>query len=395
MPSRRTLAIIAASILAVALGYWLFRPKPVLVETATVLETRFTAIIEEDGRTRVRDRYTISAPLSGRLARPLLRAGDAIKTGMPLAYIAPNPAPLIDPRARQELEERIGAAEASVEEAVALQERARVLLTRAQTDLGRTKQLREKGVTAVAQLERDTFSFQSAERELAAADRRRHAAEHALAQARSALARSGENSPGERFAVLSPIDGRVLKVAQESESAIAVGASLVELGDPADLEVVVDVLTSDAVAIREGSRVSIERWGGPAALEARVRRVEPSGFTKVSALGVEEQRVWVIADITSPREQWVGLGDGFRVDVKIVVDETERATVVPIGALFRRGGAWHVFAVESGRARLKQVELVRRSGRLAAVLQGQLQPGEMMVVYPPTALADGSVVRTR
>jgi HlyD family secretion protein len=394
MQQRGKLAIFSGSILIIAAGYWLLRPKAVLVETATVHETRFTAFVEEDGRTRVRDRFVVSAPLAGRLSRLALRAGDTVKTSMPLAEITPNPAPLIDTRARQELEERVGAAEASVEEAVALRERARVLQMRTKTDLERTTKLRQTGVTAVAQLERDTFSFESAERELAAAERRHHAAEHTLAQARSALKRSSEGSGGERFFVQSPIDGRVLKLVQESEAAIAVGAPLIELGDPADLEITADVLTSDAVQIREGAKVLIERWGGPAALEGRVRRVEPSGFTKVSALGVEEQRVWIIADITSPREQWLGLGDGFRVDVKVVVDEIERATVVPAGALFRRGDAWAVFVIEGNQAQLRQVEIARRSGRLAAIAHG-LQPGTPVVMYPPSALADGSIVRTR
>lgn len=394
MPQRRIWAILGAALLAVAAGYWLFRPKPILVETASVEETRFTAVVEEDGRTRVRDRYVVSAPLAGRLSRPALRAGDSVKSGTQLAAIAPNPAPLIDPRARQELEERIGAAEASVEEAMALLERARVLHAKARTDLDRTTQLREKGVVAVAQLERDTFAFQSAERELTAVDRRRHAAEHTREQARAALKRSNENSPGERFAVLSPVDGRVLKLFQESEAAVAVGTPLVELGDTADLEIAVDILTSAAVQIHQGANVQIERWGGPAALEGRVRRVEPSGFTKISALGVEEQRVWVIIDITSPREHWKGLGDGYRVDVRIVTDEIERATVVPVGALFRRGNAWAAFVVEGGRARLRQVDLAQRSGRLAAVTRG-LSPGATVVMFPPSTLADGSALRFR
>lgn len=394
MQKRRTLAIIGAALVAGMAGYWLFRPRPILVETAIVEEARFTAVVEEDGRTRVRDRYVITAPLAGRLSRSSLRAGDAVKAGKQVANIAPNPAPLIDPRARQELEERIGASEAAVEEAIALLERARAVHAKARADLERSTQLHGKGVTAVAQLERDSLAFQAAEREFAAADRRRHAAEHARDQARAAQKRSSENSPGELFAVLSPIDGRVLKIVQESEAAVGVGAPLMELGDTADLEIAVDVLTSDAVAIRPGAKVQIERWGGPAALEGRIRRIEPSGFAKISALGVEEQRVWVIIDIASPREQWMGLGDGYRVDARIVVDEIERATVVPVGALFRRVDAWAVFVVEGSRARLRQVEVARRSGRLAAIAKG-VGPGATVVLYPPSALTEGSVVRTR
>jgi HlyD family secretion protein len=386
--------LIGAGLLGLTLlaAYWLLRPRPILVEVADVKEQPFTVVVEEDGRTRVRDRFVVSAPLSGRLPRSTLRAGDAVKAGQTLATITPNISPLLDPRMRQELEERVGAAEAALAEAKTLHERAKVLLARARTDLDRTTQLRARGVVTAAQLEHDTFTFQAAERDVAATELRRHAAEHALEQARAALARSGENEGTERFPVSSPIDGRVLKVIQESEAVVSLGAPLLELGDPADLEVIVDLLTTDAALVREGARVSLERWGGPMALDGRVRRVEPSGFTKVSALGVEEQRVWVIIDIVSPREAWTGLGDGYRVDVKVVADEIERATVVPIGALIRRGDTWQAFVVDGGRARLRTVKVSRRSGRLAAVSEG-LRAGETVIVYPSQALKDGSAIR--
>ena len=167
---------------------------------------------------------------------------------------------------------------------------------------------------------------------------------------------------------------------------------MLELGDPADLEVIVDVLTTDAALVREGAKVLLERWGGPKALRGRVLRVEPSGFTKISALGVEEQRVWIVIAITSAREEWASLGDGYRVDVRIVIDEIERAAVVPIGALFRRGEVWHAFVIDRGRVHLRQVKITRRSGRLAAIGEG-LRPGEMVVLYPSSALREGSVVR--
>ena len=390
---QRRNAIIAGLMTVGVLGiYWLLQPRAVLVEVAPVAEQRFTAIVEEDGRTRVRDRFVVSAPLAGRVPRSMVRAGDAVKAGDTLTTITPNISPLLDPRVRQELDARVGAAEAALEEAQALHERAKVLLTRARTDLDRTTQLSARGVVTVTQLERDTFTYQAAERDVVAAALRLHAAEHTLDQARAALKRSSENEGVERFPVSSPIDGRVLKVIQESEMVVPLGGPLLELGNPADLEVIVDLLTTDAALVREGAKVLLERWGGPKALDARVRRVEPSGFTKVSALGVEEQRVWVIVDITSPREAWMALGDGYRVDVKIVVDELDKATVVPIGALFRRGDAWEVFTVEHGRARLRRVTIARRSGRLAAIAEG-LKPGDMVVVFPPAALKDGIAVR--
>lgn len=247
-------------------------------------------------------------------------------------------------------------------------------------------------MAATAQLERQEFLFRSAERQTDAAERRWHAATHLLEQARAALKSADNSEAGESFPVSSPIDGRVLRVMQESEIIVAQAAPLLELGDPGDLEIVVDVLTTDAARIREGDKVIMERWGGPTDLHGAVRRVEPSGFTKISALGVEEQRVWVVVDITSPRETWTSLGDGYRVEVKIVVDENDKAIVVPIGALFRRGDAWSVFVVQAGRVHLREIQVARLSARNAAVAQG-VHPGEVVVVYPPASLAEGSEVK--
>jgi len=273
-------------------------------------------------------------------------------------------------------------------------ERAKVALARAATEMKRSRQLRERGVAAVARFERDEFTFQSAQRELAAAERHRHAAEHVLAQARAALKRSSQNGTTERLPVSSPINGQILKVVQESEAAVSIGTPLLELGDPRNLEVVVDILTTDAARIHTGAKIVFERWGGAGNLKGRVRRIEPSGFTKISALGVEEQRVWVIADITSPPTQWANLSDGYRIDLKIVVDEIEQAIVIPVGALFRRGDEWFVFLVDGGYAKLTRVEGLRRSGRMAAIAKG-LRAGEMVVVYPSGNLADGKAVRTQ
>jgi HlyD family secretion protein len=388
--------LILASLVVVGAGFtlWLLSPRPVLVETAAVAEQAFTAFVEEDGRTRVRDRYVISAPLTGRIPRMPLRVGDAVAAGRVLLTIAPQTSPLIDPRTRGELEERVGAAQAAVEEAAALQERAKVQLTRARSDLERTAQLRARGVASVAQHDREQFAVEAADRDLVAADRRRHATEHTLEQARAALKRGAEAGSDERFPVSAPIDGRILKIIQESEGVVASGAPLLEVADPSDLEVIVDVLTSDAVRVREASRVILERSGTLAPLQGRVRRIEPSGFTKVSALGVEEQRVWIVIDIVSPRSDWSGLGDGYRVATKIVVDEIERTLVIPTGALFRRGDEWHVFTVENGRAQARTIDVARRSGRHAAVAGG-LRAGDIVILYPASTLVPGNRVLSR
>lgn len=388
----RTWAWAGVGILAIAGLAWLSSPRAILVETAPVVSGRFEAFVEEDGRTRVRDLYVVTAPLSGRVPRSIRRVGDKVTVDEPLTTMMPSASPLIDPRARRELEERVGTAEAALEEAKALQERAQVQLTRTRSDLDRSTQLTSRGVTAAAQLERDTFAFQSAERDQAAAERRRHAAEHALEQARAAVRKSSEPEAAERFVVLSPANGRILKVVQESEGSVAAGAPLFEIGDTADLEVIVDVLTSDAAGVREGARVLLERSGTQGKLEGYVRRIEPSGFAKISALGVEEQRVWIVIDLKSPRSEWATLGAGYRVGVKIVLQEIEAATIIPTGAVFRAGDAWSVFVIERGKAALRKVNLLRRDGRQAAIEQG-LKPGERVVVYPPTTLKAGASVR--
>jgi HlyD family secretion protein len=385
----------AGIILMATMGLgWLLSPRRTLVETAQVRQQSFVAFIEEDGRTRVRDRYVVTAPMSGRMPRTSFHVGDKISTGQPLVTLAPGASALLDPRSRRELEARVGTAEATLEEANALQARAQVQLSRTRADLDRTRQLSSRGVSSVAQLERDTFAVQTAEREMTAADRRRHAAEHALEQARAAAKAITEPDTPERFVVASPIDGRILRIMQESEGTVAVGAPLIEIGDTSDLEVIVDILTTDAALVREGARVVLDRSGAPGPLQGRVRRVEPSGFPKVSALGVEEQRVWVVVDIDSPREAWAALGDGYRVGVKVITEEVDQATVVPVGALFRKGDRWRVFVVERGRATARDITLKRRSGRVAAVEAG-LKAGDVVVIYPPSTLVEGAAVRTR
>ncbi len=382
-------------LVAVAFGlYWLFMPQPVLVETVPIVTTSFKDTIDEDGRTRVRDRYLVSAPLSGRLQRSALEAGDAVRAGQTLAIITPAISPLLDPRIKLELEAQVGAAEAAVEEAGSLYENAKVLTLQASANLERTKQLVDRNVAPRAQLDRDQFLYLSAQRQANAAEGRLHAATHVLEQARAALKSANNPEPGESFPVVSPVTGRILKVIQESETVVSLGAPLLELGDPADLEVAVDLLTTDAIRVKEGDKVIVTRWGGDADLQGAVRRVEPSAFTKVSALGVEEQRVWVIVDIASPRETWISLGDGYRVEVKIIVGETDHATVVPVGALFRRGDAWNVFVVEDGRAQIRQIQVAHLSAGLADVAEG-VRPGEIVVLYPPAALAEGRKIKLR
>ncbi|GGH33180.1 secretion protein HlyD [Alsobacter metallidurans] len=373
---------------------WAFWPKPSLVETGEVTRGVFRASVEEYGRTRIRNRYVVTAPLAGRMLRSTLKVGDAVRQGSVVATLLPSLPPLLETRTRRELEERVGAAEATVQETQARLERATEQEAQNRADADRMKTLNRKGISSAQQLEREELALRLAQRDREAAQLRRHAAEHELAQAKALLARYNDQDSVDRWDVTAPVDGRVLRISQESETVAPSGAPLVELGDPHDLEIIVDLLTTDAVEVRPGADVVIDRWGGPEPLAGKVRLVEPAGFTKVSALGVEEQRVWVVVDITSPRSSWAGLGDAFRVDVRIAVAEIQDATLAPANALFRRGDGWAAFVIEGGRARERAVQVIRRTVQVAAVAQG-LAAGDRLVVFPPTSLVDGGRVTPR
>ena len=320
-------AIAVAVLAAVGAIAWSVVPRPIQVETATVAKGRFVAAVDEDGKTRIRERYTVAAPLSGRLTRVHLKPGDRVNVDETIATIVPSPASLLDPRSRREAEERLGAAEAALDRGRAAVEAAQARSSQADNDLARTRTLFEHSSSTAQTLERAEVAARVADRDLHAAEFQRHAAEHELDQARALLARydAGGVAPPESWNVSAPVSGLVLKVPQESETIVQPGAPIIEIGDPHDLEIVVDVLSTDAIEIRPGAEVVIENWGGPMPLSGRVRRIEPSAFTKISTLGVEEQRVNVLLDILSPPEQWSGLGDGYQLDTKISVFTQEDA----------------------------------------------------------------------
>lgn len=390
---RITLGRVVAGLLtlaAVAAVVWSVMPRPIPVETATVTKGRFVATVDEDGKTRIRERYVVAAPLTGRLTRVRLKAGDQVRADEVIAAIVPSPAPLLDPRSRREAQERLGAAEASLERTKAAIERARAQSTQADAEFTRTRTLAESGTSTTQALERADLAKRVADRDLRAAEFLNHAAQHELDQARALLARydAGGEAQSETWNVTAPVSGLVLRVAQESETIVQPGTPVMEIGDPRDLEIVVDVLSTDAVEIRPGAQVAVVNWGGPGALSGRVRRVEPAAFTKVSTLGVEEQRVNILVDIMSPAETWAGLGDAYRVDARITVFSRDDATIVPASALFRRGETWNVFAVEKGRAQARGITLLRRSGGFAAVAAG-LEGGERVIVYPSDRIESG------
>lgn len=393
--ARRVALLLLGALAAAGLLALLLRPAALPVETATVERGVFLAEVEEDGRTRVHDRYLVSAPVGGRVLRVAVRPGDSVARDQPVATILAAAPALLSARARREAEERVGAAEAMLEQAGALVERAAAQRVQAEADAARVRTLHARGAAPAQALERAELALRTALRDQLAADRRQHAAEHELGLARAVLERPAlsENGP-ERRPVRAPVAGRVLRVLQESEAVVAAGAPLLELGDPATLEVIVDVLTTEAVGIAAGAAAVIEGWGGPP-LQGQVRLVEPAAFTRTSALGVEEQRVWVVIDLVAPQEDRASLGDGFRVDARIVVERIEDAVLVPVGALFRRGTDWAVFTLDSeGRARERQVVLGRRGPRQAVVREG-LEPGLRVVLYPPAALREGARVAPR
>jgi HlyD family secretion protein len=373
-----------------------FRPQPVTVEVAEVTRGLFEQVIEDDGKTRVRERYVVSAPLAGKLQRITLKAGDSVTAGMVLAVIDPSSPALLDVRTERELTERVGAAEATRLRAAATVERARAALDKSRSDLERTRKLAVKGFVSAAQLEQVELEAKINLRELEAASYADHAAAHDVAVARAALLQVRDGAAGKpsgrRWEVRTPVAGQVLKVVQESEASVAMGAPLLEVGQPAELEVVVDVLSTDAVQIKPGTPVRLLRWGRTEPLEGRVRRVEPAAFTKVSALGVEEQRVNVVIDLTSPIEKWQSLGDGYKVDASIIVASLDNVIKVPVSALFRDGEQWAVFTVANGKSARRTVQLGRRGG-IEAVVERGLQPGEKVIVHPGDALRDGRRIK--
>ncbi|QTN22995.1 HlyD family efflux transporter periplasmic adaptor subunit [Rhizobacter sp. AJA081-3] len=387
----------ATSLALAALLGWALAPRPLEVEVASVTEGPFETSIEEDGKTRLRDRYVVSAPLAALLPRITLREGDAVEAGALLATLTPVLPAMLDERTRREQQLRVEIAQAQRQRVAARTEGAKVALAQARNEQQRTEQLAKQGFVAPTKLETDRLTVMAAQKDLDAAVEEGHIAAHEVEQARAALLALTQPGGGRGFALRAPVAGRVLKVVQASEGVVALGAPILELGDTARLEVVAELLTADALRAQPGSLVRIERWGGDGVLQGRVRRVEPGAFTKVSALGVEEQRVRVLIDLTSPAEQWRALGDGFRVGVRIITRSLDKVLKVPVSAVFpvpEGEGGMAVFVLDGGRAKRVAVKLGARNGSEAWIESG-VQPGTQVIVYPPAATRDGLRVKPR
>lgn len=383
--------------LAVALLAWVvWRPAPIRVDVGLVRRGALQVTVDEEGETRVRQRYVVAAPTTGRVLRIDLDEGDPVKAGELVARIQAAP---LDPRDRAAAEARLESAEANQKAADARVSLAKATREQAQRSSQRAERLRQAGTLSAEALEQAQLELTRARREYEAAQFASDAARHEVEAARAALIAAYEDQTppgGDEDAckktpcvdVRAPVAGKVLRVREESERIVTAGTPLLEIGNPDALEIVVDVLSEDAVRIHPGAPVLIEDWGGGHPLHARVRRVEPSAFTKVSALGVEEQRVNVIADFVDPPS---GLGDGYRVEARIVVWQGDDVLQVPTGALFRTGDTWSVFVVQGGVARLRRVEIGHRSSAAAEVSKG-LEAGERVVLHPSDRIHDGSRV---
>lgn len=385
--------IVGGVLLTLLLLVWIFWPQPTEVEIGTVSLGRFERSVQEDGKTRLHDRYVISTPLTGRVQRIALRQGDPVARHATLATLWPALPGMLDERDRQLQKERIGAMEAAERRAKANVDRAKAALEQSVADLKRTESLAQQGFVSPTQIETARLTVRLRQKELESALQDEDATGHELAQARIAIRTYSQNGASQRaWAIKSPIKGTVLKINQQSEGVVMTGTPLMEIGDPGDLEIVVDLLTEDAAQVQPGTSALLSNWGGPELLKARVRLVEPSAYTKVSALGVEEQRVNVILDILSPPEQWRALGDGFRVDVRIVVQTEEKALKVPVSAIFPAGARAALYTVEQGRARLHEVDVLARNGN-EAWIKGELSPGTEVIVFPPSSLQEGDRVK--
>ncbi|MFO0728091.1 MAG: HlyD family efflux transporter periplasmic adaptor subunit [Myxococcota bacterium] len=381
----------AVLVLGAVIFAWLaFRPKPVIVDVHPVALGKLEVFIEEDGRTKMRERYVVSAPLNGNMARIELEPGDAVLEGQTVARFDPPSPALLDARTRAETEARLAGALAHVRQSEAAYERAKTAHELTEKNLVRVQALAKNAAISNAELERSELETRMASEEEASGALQRRVAEAEVRSIRAVLGRLKEGGNDE-IALAAPASGDVLHVLRESAGPVAAGTPLIEIGDPRVVEVVVDLLSADAVRVRPGTKASIERWGGEGNLSGRVRRVEPAAFTRVSALGVEEQRVNVVIalDAIPP-----GLGDNYRVEAKLLEWTGDSVLTVPRSAVFRQQDQWAVYTVTDGQAHLVPIELGHR-GRLDVEVKNGLKPGDAVVLYPGDRVHEGAALRPR
>jgi HlyD family secretion protein len=373
----------------IAIGLW---PRAIQVEVSTVSRGPLVVTVDEEGMTRVKHRYIVFAPVAGQLRRIDWKAGAEVKAGKTvLAMLETSGADFLDARTQAQAEARVRAAKAAREAALAQRDRAMASARMFAAEFERVKALREREVLSAQEFDTAQMRAETAAQDLRAAEFGLQVAAFELEQARALLSRGQPGGGAEPLVITSPVSGRILRVFQESARVVPAGFALLEVGDPADLEVRIEVLSRDGVAIQPGACVMLGQWGGEEPLNARVRLVEPSAFTKISALGVEEQRVYVMADFTDPLEQRPTLGDNYRVEARIVTWESPNTLRVAAGTLFQRHGEWQAFSVEAGRARLRTVKVGRSNG-VQTEVRGGAEEGDRFVMYPGDKVTDGTRV---
>ncbi|WP_417320668.1 efflux RND transporter periplasmic adaptor subunit [Emcibacter sp.] len=401
----KTIAKIGLGLLLLALLVYAFIPEAEEVDLEAVRRGDVLIVLEAEGKTRIRDIYTVSAPIEGRVMRIESEPGDRVHAGETvIANMTPADPNFLDKRSETQAKADVRGAEAVKWQATTQVERAQAELEFAQAEYRRNEELFKKGNVSIARLEEAELQLKMRQAALRATEADLQVAESQLESARARLVQPGAAEAAKerdihdhicQVCVHAPVNGKVLRVMHKSEGVIAIGTPLAEIGDPANLEIVVEMLSRDAVKVQPGDRALIRRWGGEEEIDARVRLVEPSGFTKISALGVEEQRVNVILDFIDPPEKWQSLGDAFRVEAGIIVDRAENVLSVPVSALFRENGQWSVFVFSEGRAKLSPVDVGRKNDRDAEIIDG-LQEGEKVIVHPGNNVADdGRVVERK
>ncbi|MBA6294794.1 efflux RND transporter periplasmic adaptor subunit [Colwellia sp. MB02u-9] len=383
--------------LTTGLLIWGFWPQPIMVEGIAARYAPMTVSIEEEGRTRLIDRYLISASVDGVTCRQQLKVGDTVKQGQVLLGITPLQSQVLDPRSRAQAQAQVAAAKSALH---AAQEQANAASASAQ--LASNELTRLQPLMAQALISREAFDKAQTQAQTTAAAKRSanfsvEVAKYELEAAATALqysAAADSGEPVERVNVRSPIDGKILKVVRECEGPVRTGEPLLEVGNPSALEIEVDVLSADAVKIKPGMKVLFDRWGGDKPLEGRVRIVEPVGFTKASALGVEEQRVLIISDFVSEAQLWNQLGDGYRVEANFILWQQENVLQIPASSLFRYKGGWAVFIIERDLAVRREVKVGQRNGLIAQILEG-VNDGELVINHPSDEVDDGKRVEVR
>lgn len=398
--NQRRLILWAVLGAAVLFGLFLaFRPQAVTTDIFVVERSKLVVTVDDEGETRVRDVFVLSAPVAGRMKRVEAEAGDEVIAGESvLAEIEPVDPTFLDSRSEAQAQAAMRAAESGKVLAQAEVEQARANLDFARSELNRARELIADNTISERELDEAEKQQRTAkaalDTRLAALQVKNFELEQAKALLLSPAQTRLQREDCDCVPITSPVDGVVLRVIQESESVVPAGEALIEIGDPTDLEIVVDLLSADAVNVAPGQRVSIVRWGGPKGLEGRVRRVEPFGFTKVSALGIEEQRVNVVIDLVSDRSEWARLGHGYQVDLRIVLWEADNIITLPLTALFRDGEDWAVFVVSNGEAEKRPVQIGRQNGLTAEIRSG-LETGEEIVLHPNDQVVEGARIQAR